>query len=53
MRVVHHAMVDHAGITMADVLGYLRDPAAVIGPAAARLLEIRRAPAVGRWWRSA
>ena len=42
MRVVHHAMVDHAGITMADVLGYLRDPAAVIGPAAARLLEIRR-----------
>jgi hypothetical protein len=42
MRVVHHAIVDHAGITMADVLGYLRDPAAVIGPAAARLLEIRR-----------
>jgi hypothetical protein len=42
MRVVHHAMVDHAGITMADVLGYLRDPAAVIGPAAARLLDIRR-----------
>jgi hypothetical protein len=42
MRVVHHAMVDHAGITMADVLGYLRDPAAVIGPAAERLVEIRR-----------
>ncbi|MEW5992361.1 MAG: hypothetical protein AB1736_13600 [Chloroflexota bacterium] len=42
MRVVHHAMVDHAGITMADVLGYLRDPAAVIAPAAERLLEIRR-----------
>ncbi|OGO56978.1 MAG: hypothetical protein A2V84_01945 [Chloroflexi bacterium RBG_16_70_13] len=42
MRVVHHAMVDNAGITMADVLGYLRDPAAVIGPAAERLLEIRR-----------
>jgi hypothetical protein len=42
MRVVHHAMVDHAGITLADVLGYLRDPAAVIGPAAERLLEIRR-----------
>lgn len=43
MRVVHHAMVDHAGITMADVLGYLRDPEAVIRPAAERLLEIRRA----------
>jgi len=43
MRVVHHAMVDHAGITMADVLGYLRDPGAVIGPAAERLVEIRRA----------
>jgi hypothetical protein len=42
MRVVHHAMVDHAGITMADVLGYLRDPDAVIGPAAERLVEIRR-----------
>ncbi|HEX5591347.1 MAG TPA: hypothetical protein VFX65_13735 [Candidatus Limnocylindrales bacterium] len=42
MRVVHHAMVDHAGITMADVLGYLRDPEAVIRPAAERLLEIRR-----------
>jgi hypothetical protein len=42
MRVVHHAMVDHAGITMADVLGYLRDPGAVIGPAAERLVEIRR-----------
>lgn len=41
MRVVHHAMVDHAGITMADVLGYLRDPGAVIGPAAERLIEIR------------
>ena len=47
MRVVHHAMVDHAGITMADVLGYLRDPAAVNGPAAERLLEIRRG-ATGR-----
>ena len=47
MRVVHHAMVDHAGITTADVLGYLRDPVAVIGPAAERLLEIRRG-AVGR-----
>ncbi|MCI0582016.1 MAG: hypothetical protein L0227_03815, partial [Chloroflexi bacterium] len=43
MRVVHHAMVDHAGITMADVLGYLRDPGAVNGPAAERLVEIRRA----------
>jgi hypothetical protein len=42
MRVVHHAMVDHAGITMADVLGYLRDPAAVIEPIAQRLVEIRR-----------
>ena len=42
MRVVHHAMVDHAGITMADVLGYLRDPGAVIGPAAERLVEIGR-----------
>ena len=42
MRVVHHAMVDRAGITMADVLGYLRDPDAVIGPASARLREIRR-----------
>ncbi len=42
MRVVHHAIVDHAGITMADVLGYLRDPEAVSGPAAERLLEIRR-----------
>ena len=27
---------------MADVLGYLRDPGAVIGPAAERLVEIRR-----------
>jgi hypothetical protein len=43
MRVVHHAMVDHAGITMADVLGYLRDPGAVIGPVVERLLEIRQA----------
>jgi hypothetical protein len=42
MRVVHHAMVDHAGITMADVLGYLRDPEAVIDPVCDRLLEIRR-----------
>lgn len=42
MRVVHHAMVDHAGITMADVLGYLRDPDAVIGPVVERLAEIRR-----------
>ena len=42
MRVVHHAIVDHAGITMADVLGYLRDPQAVIGPVEARLREIRR-----------
>ena len=42
MRVVHHAMVDHAGITMADVLGYLRDPEAVIAPVCERLLEIRR-----------
>jgi hypothetical protein len=41
MRVVHHAMVDHAGITMADVLGYLRNPGAVIRPAAERLVEIR------------
>lgn len=43
MRVVHHSMVDHAGITMADVLGYLRDPGAVIGPMSERLLDIRRA----------
>jgi len=42
MRVVHHAMVDRAGITMADVLGYLRDPEAVIDPVGRRLLEIRR-----------
>src|SRR3989304_1196032 len=42
VRGVHHAMVDHAGITMADVLGSLRDPGAVIGPAAERLVEIRR-----------
>ena len=42
MRVVHHAMVDHAGITMADVLGYLRDPEAVIAPVCDRLIEIRR-----------
>ncbi len=42
MRVVHHAMVDRAGITMADVLGYLRDPDAVIAPVCERLLEIRR-----------
>lgn len=42
MRVVHHAMVDRAGITMADVLGYLRDPKAVMGPVCERLLEIRR-----------
>jgi hypothetical protein len=41
MRVVHHAMVDHAGITMADVLGYLRNPPAVMVPMAKRLLEIR------------
>ena len=42
MRVVHHAMVDRAGITMADVFGYLRDPDAVIGPVGERLAEIRR-----------
>ena len=42
MRVVHHALVDHAGITMADVLGYLRDPQVVIGPVRERLGEIRR-----------
>lgn len=41
MRVVHHAMIDHAGVTIADVLGYLRDPDAVIEPAAERLREIR------------
>ena len=41
MRVVHHAMVDHAGITMADVLGYLRNPPAVTVPTADRLLQIR------------
>jgi hypothetical protein len=42
MRVVHHAMVDHAGITMADVLGYLKNPTAVIEPTAERLLEVRK-----------
>ena len=42
MRVVHHAMVDHAGITMADVLGYLRNPPAVIEPTSRRLREIRQ-----------
>ena len=42
MRVVHHALVDRAGITMADVLGYVRNPEAVIGPVGERLLEIRR-----------
>lgn len=42
MRIVHHAVVDHAGITIADVLGYLRDPDAVIAPVRERLLAIRR-----------
>jgi hypothetical protein len=42
MRVVHHAMVDNAGITMADVMGYLRNPPAVIEPTRERLLEVRR-----------
>ena len=42
MRIVHHAIVDHAGITLADVLGYLRDPDAVIAPVSERLLAIRR-----------
>ena len=41
MRVVHHAMVDHAGITMADVLGYLRNPEAVLRPVTERLREVR------------
>jgi hypothetical protein len=42
MRIVHHAMIDHAGITIADVLGYLRDPDAVIAPVGERLAAIRR-----------
>ena len=41
MRIVHHAMIDHAGITMADVLGYLRDPDPVIEAVGERLAAIR------------